>query len=181
MIDRASALELVRRRAPNENLFKHMLAVEAVMRALARHFGEDEEVWGLTGLLHDLDYAQTVDDFARHGYVTCEELEGKLPPEALHAILAHPGHVPAESRLDWALYCSDPVTGLVVAAVLMHPSHRLSEYRLKSLKKRFKDKRFAAGADRDQISTCEKIGLQLDEFLALALEAMTGIADELGF
>ena len=121
-----------------------------------------------------------MNDFARHAYLTCDELKDKLPPEALHAILAHPGHVPAESRFDWALYCADPVTGLITAAVLMHPSRQLVGYQVKSLKKRFKDKRFAAGADRDQIMTCTRLGLELDEFLALSLDAMTEIADELG-
>ncbi len=158
-----------------------MLAVEAVMIKLAQRFGEDEQLWGLTGLLHDLDYADTVDDFARHGYITCELLKDELPPEALHAILAHPAHVPAETKMDWSLYCSDPVTGLITAAVLMHPSRKLAGYKAKSLKKRFKDKRFAAGANREQIMTCSELGLELDEFLTLSLEAMTGIAGELGF
>lgn len=180
MISRTAALELVQERVPNENLLKHMLAVEAVIRALAKRLGEDEELWGVTGLLHDLDYDKTFDNPDRHAYLTCDELKDDLPPEALHAILAHPGHVQAESKFDWALYCADPVTGLVIAAVLMHPARKLEVYKVKSLKKRFKDKRFAAGADRDQIRACEKLGLELDEFLSLALEAMTEIADQLG-
>lgn len=180
MINRSEALELVKANVRNENLVKHMIAVEAVMRALATHFGEDEELWGITGLLHDLDYSETVDDFQRHGYRTCEMLEGKLPPEGLHAILAHPGHVEALNRFDWSLYCCDPVTGLMTAAALMHPSHKLSELQLKSVKKRFKDKRFAAGANREQILTCSEIGLEKDEFLELSLEAMRGVSKELG-
>lgn len=180
MIKREEALALVKENVDNDNLIKHMLAVEAVMRRLARHFSEDEDLWGITGLLHDLDYSSTVNDFQRHGHLTCEMLRDQLPPEALHAILAHPAHVPAESKFDWSLYCADPVTGLITAAALMHPSHSLQQLPVKSVKKRFKDKRFAAGADRDQISSCGKIGIELDDFLALALGAMTGIADELG-
>ena len=180
MITRAEALDLINRKIENKNLVKHMIAVEAVMRGLARCLGEDEELWSLTGLLHDLDYQETVDNFSQHGHVTCQMLEGKLPPEALHAILAHPGHVKPESAFDWALYCADPVTGLIIAAALMHPSHSLSGLQVKSVSKRFKDKRFAAGADRDQIMTCTNLGLERDEFLALALESMRSASDELG-
>ena len=181
MIDRTSALELLKDNIDNENLIKHSIAVEAVMRALAKRLGEDEELWGITGLLHDLDYSETVDNFERHGHRTCEMLEGKLPPEALHAILAHPAHVAAENNFDWALYCSDPVTGLLTAAALMHPSKRLEELQLKSVKKRFKDKRFAAGANREQMKTCDNIGLELEEFLDISLNAMRSVADQLGF
>lgn len=165
----------------NPNLVRHVLSVEAVMKALARRLDEDEELWGLTGLLHDLDVDETVDDFPRHGYITGDLLKDELPPESLHAIVAHPGHEPAENRFDWALYCADPITGLITAAVLMHPSHKLSELKVKSVKKRFKDKRFAAGANREAIKCCEKIGIELEEFLELSLKAMRDISDELGF
>ncbi len=180
LIDRAAALELVRKNVENENLVKHMIAVEAVMRRLAQHLSEDEELWSVTGLLHDLDYSETVDNFARHGYRSCEMLEGQLPPEALHAILAHTGHIEAESKFDWALYSCDPVTGLITAAALMHPSHSLAGLQVKSVRKRFKDKRFAAGANREQILTCSNIGLEKDEFLELSLEAMRSVSDQLG-
>ncbi|MDP8228226.1 MAG: HD domain-containing protein [Candidatus Electryoneaceae bacterium] len=181
MIERSEALKLVEARVSNVNMVHHMLAVEAVMRSLARHLGEDEELWGVTGLLHDLDTPETVDDFPRHGYLTAEMLADKLPEKALHAIKVHPGHIPAETTFDWALYCADPVTGLITAATLVHPSRQLAQIKLKSLKKRFKDKRFAAGADREIIKTCDQIGLELSDFLALSLEAMQGIADQLGF
>jgi len=180
MIDRSEALALVEAQVKNRNLVKHMVAVEAVMRGLARRLGAEEELWGLTGLLHDLDYSLTMDNPARHARMGCEMLEGKLPPEALHAILAHPEHVPPESRFDWALYCADPVTGLVVAAALMHPSKKLAGVDLEFLKRRFQGKRFAAGANREQIQQCSRLGLELDEFLNLALTAMQGAADELG-
>ncbi|MCF7811383.1 HDIG domain-containing protein [bacterium] len=180
MIDRTSALNLLHDNIDNDNLIKHSLAVEAVMRALAEKLNADIELWGITGLLHDLDYSETFDNFARHGYRTCEMLEGQLPPEALHAILAHPAHVKAENEFDWALYCCDPVTGLITAAALMHPSKNLAELQVKSIKKRFKDKRFAAGANREQMMECSKINLELSEFLEISLIAMRSVADELG-
>ncbi|MDP8237963.1 MAG: HDIG domain-containing protein [Candidatus Hatepunaea meridiana] len=180
MIDRDTALELVNKSVSNENLIKHMIATEAVMRALAFRAGEDVDLWGITGLLHDLDYDETVNDFPRHGYRTAEILESQLPPEALHAIRAHPGHIPPESSFAWALFCADPITGLITAASLMHPSHTLAGLQVKSVKKRFKDKRFAAGASREQILTCSEIGLEKDEFLELALNAMRGVSDQLG-
>jgi len=180
LIDRTAAFEILKKNIKNENLIKHSLAVEAVMRALALRLGEDEELWGVTGLLHDLDYTETVDNFERHGYRTCEMLEGKLSQEALHAILAHPEHVTAENNFDWALYCSDPITGLLIAAALMHPSKKLENLQLKSVKKRLKDKRFAAGANREQIRSCSNLDLELEEFLNISLLAMRGVADQLG-
>jgi len=162
-------------------MIRHSLSVEAVMRGLAERFGEDVELWGVTGLLHDLDTDQTINDYPRHGYLTCEILEGQLPEDALHAIRVHPGHIPAESRFDWSLYCADPVTGLITAAVLVHPSHSLAEIKVSSLRKKFKDKSFAAGANRNAIISCEQIGLELEPFLELSLTAMQGISGQLEF
>ena len=151
------------------------------MRALARRFHQDEELWGLAGLLHDLDYDETAKDMARHGYKTVEMLQDSdLPQEVLHAILAHPGHVERESLMDKALYCADPVTGLIVAAALIHPAKKLEPLDVKFLMNRFKEKHFARGANRDQIQACQELGLSLEEFLGLALEAMKGISRELG-
>ncbi len=182
MLNRQEALELVKQHVNNRNLVKHMIAVEAVMRRLARHFGENEEVWGLAGLLHDLDYAETVDDFARHGFRTVEILQDyNVPPEILQAIKSHPGHVPRLSPMDHALYAVDPLTGLIVAAVLMHPQKKLAALDADFIRRRFKEKRFAAGADRDQIRACSELGLELDKFFQLGLEGMREAADELGF
>jgi len=182
MLPREEALALVKQHVPNRNLVKHMIAVEAVMRRLARHFNEDEELWGLAGLLHDLDYAQTVDNFDRHGFCTVEILTGMdVPTEVLHAIQAHTGHIPCESRLDRAIYAVDPLTGLIVAAVLMHPQKKLAALDVDFLLRRFKEKRFAAGADRDQIQSYSQIGLELEDFLKINLEGMREVAEELGF
>ncbi len=180
-MDRKEALDLVFARVEEPSLRNHMLATEAVMRALAAHFGEDQDQWGLAGLLHDLDYNETVNDFPRHGHITSEILSDKgIPQEILDAIVAHAGHRERVTLLDMALYAADPVTGLLVAAALIRPERELAGVKLKSVKKRFKEKQFARGADRDQIRSCEDMGLSLDDFLELSLEAMKGIAGEIG-
>ena len=178
---REEALKLVNEKVSNKNLRKHMLATEAVMRHLARKLGEDEDLWALTGLLHDLDYDQTVNDFPRHGLITAEMLaEADVPEEAIYAIKSHPGHFPRKSVLDKALYAVDPITGLIVAAALMHPTKRLKNVDTDFVERRFKEKRFAAGADRDQIRSCGDFDLTLKDFIALSLEAMQGICEALG-
>ena len=178
---REEALQMVQDKVKNKNLQKHMFATEAVMRRLARHFGEDEAMWGLAGLLHDLDYDETVNDFPKHGLVTAELLEDTdVPDEVIHAIKSHPGHFPRESLMDRAIYAADPVTGLIVAAALMHPSKKLKNLDVDFVERRFKEKRFAAGANRDQIRSCEDMELSLNDFIALSLEAMQSIDDQLG-
>jgi hypothetical protein len=181
-MDRETAYKLVKSKVKQGNLIKHIVSVEAVMRRLAEHFGEDVERWGLLGLLHDLDYSETADDHKRHTYVTREWLQEypEFDDEFLRAIHCHAGHLPCETRMEWALYASDATTGLVVAAVLTHPSRKLAQIQVKSLLKRFKEKRFAAGADREAIAGCSQIGLTLEEFLTLALDGMRNISDELG-
>lgn len=180
-MNREEAFALVKKHVNNKNLIKHMLATEAVMRRLARRLDEDEQQWALAGLLHDLDYDETVDNFARHGLVTAEVLESEdIPESVIHAIKSHPGHFPRESKMDKALYAADPVTGLIVAAALMHPTKKLENVNAEFIERRFKEKRFAAGADRDQIRSCETLGISLNEFIGLSLEAMQGVATELG-
>jgi putative nucleotidyltransferase with HDIG domain len=172
---------LVQEQVSNKNLRNHMLAAEAVMRRLAGHFKEDEEIWGLAGLVHDLDYDQTVNDFPKHGIISAEMLEARGVPEAvIHAVKSHPGHFPRTSLLDHALYAVDPVTGLIVAATLMHPEKKLKSIDADFIIRRFGEKRFAAGANREQIKTCETFGLPLRDFVALSLEAMQGIDAEIG-
>jgi len=180
LISREEALKFVHENIDTESLINHMLSVEAVMRSLAKKFGEDEELWGITGLVHDVDLGRTRDNLDRHGLEGAEMLEGKLPPEALQAIRAHPGILPRETKIDWALYFGDPITGLITAGAYMRPSRSVVDMELKSLKKKFKDKRFAAGVNRDQIRACSELGLELDEFLQLALDAMKGIHSDIG-
>lgn len=180
-MDRDEAVGLVEEMVPEQNLRNHMFATEAVMRALAHRFGEDVETWGLAGLVHDLDYVETVEDFGRHGIVSAGILREKgVEEEILDAIIAHAGHRERVTLLDKALYAADPVTGLVVAAALVHPEKKLEFVTLKSLRKRFREKQFARGANREQILCCEEMGVSLDEFLELSLDAMKGVASGIG-
>jgi len=181
-LDRAVAWDLVRVSVKNQNLVKHMLAVEACLSALATRLGGDAQRWGLAGLVHDLDYEQTKDDPSSHAMIAAQTLAGhNVDPEVVQAVRAHSGNVPLESPLDKAIWAADPVTGLIVAAALMHPSKKLANIDTDFILRRFKEKRFAAGANRDQIQTCTpNLGLSLDEFLAICLKAMQDIAAELG-
>jgi len=182
-MDREEALDSVRANVENGNLVKHMLATEAIMRALARRFGESEEEWGLTGLLHDIDVELTEGDMSSHSKLGADLARELGASEAMaHAIITHNERhgVPLETNLDKALFCTDPLTGLITAAVLVRPDKKLAGLEVKSVQKRYKEKSFAAGANREQIASCSEIGLELDEFIELGLEAMKQIAAELG-
>lgn len=184
MIARAEAEALLRERIESPNLVHHCVAAGIIMEALARRLalGEaDVARWELTGLLHDLDYAQTAEDPERHGVVTAGLLADRLDDEQLHAILAHAAHAPLETPMDRALFAADPATGFIVAAALVRPDRQLTGVELKSLKKRWKERSFARGASREQMASCEALGLARDEFLELALEAMKARATEIGF
>lgn len=175
MLTREAALALIQAQNPEAHMLQHAQASEAVMRALARHFGEDEDLWGLTGLLHDLDYPQTKDSPERHGLVSGDILDGRMPEAAVRAIKAHNGFCtgcPPESRFGFALRAAETVTGLVTAAALVRPTG-MEGMEAKSLKKKMKDKAFAAAVNRETIRECEQIGLPLDDFLSLAITAMT--------
>ncbi|OYD17060.1 phosphohydrolase [candidate division WOR-3 bacterium JGI_Cruoil_03_51_56] len=179
-MNRNEAWILVQSMVKNRNLIKHMLATEACLRALARRLDENEEQWGLAGLIHDLDYEQTKNDPARHGIVSTKLLESRgIDAEIIHAVLAHAGHAPLESTLDKALYAADPLTGLIVAAALMHPKKSLAGLDTGFILRRFKEKKFAAGANREQIKTGTGLGLSLEEFITVCLNAMQGISDQL--
>ena len=182
-MDREGALVSIRANVENENLIKHMLATEAIMRALARRLGEDEEEWGLTGLLHDIDVELTDGDMSSHSKLGADLVREMGAGEAMAmAVLTHnEAHgVPRETMLDKALFCADPLTGLITAAVLVRPDKSLASLEAKSVRKRFKEKGFAAGAGREQIALCSELGLELDEFVGLGVEAMKGIATDLG-
>ena len=182
-MDREEALDSIRANVENRNLIKHMLATEAIMRALARRFDEDETEWGLAGLLHDIDVELTDGDMSSHSRLGADLARELGASEAIaHAILAHNERhgVPLETKLDRAHFCADPLTGLIVAAALVHPDKELAGLEVSSIKKRFKEKSFAAGANREQIARCCDIGLELDEFIGLGLEAMKKIAATLG-
>ena len=181
-MNREEALTTVKEKVKNQNLVNHMLATEAVMRALAEKFGEDVEEWGLAGLLHDIDLDECKGDMTVHGRVSAEMARGMGVSDAVcHAILCH-GMLdePCETVMDKALFCADPVTGLITAGALIRPEKKLSVVEARSILKRFKEKSFAAGANREQIAKCANIGLTLEEFIGLSLKAMQGISDDLG-
>ncbi len=182
-MNRDEAWELLKKNLTNRNLRNHSLAVEAVMRRLAEHFGEDVEKWGLAGLLHDIDYDRTKDDPHRHSLEGAQMLaELGLPEDVVHAVKVH-NHMHGEPRvslMDKALFCVDPLTGFIVAGALIRPEKKLEAVDVPFLKNRFKEKAFARGANRETMSTYTELGLSFDEYLGMGLEAMQGIAEEIG-
>jgi len=181
-MNREEALNSIEANVENRKLIKHMLATEAIMRALARKLGEDEEEWGLTGLVHDIDVELTGGDMNTHSKLGADLVrEMGASDTMVHAVLCHnEAHgVSRNTKLDKALFCADPLTGLITAAALVRPDKKLAGVELKSVRKRFKEKSFAAGASREQIATCSELGLELDEFIELGLEAMKDIAKDL--
>jgi putative nucleotidyltransferase with HDIG domain len=183
-ITREEALALVKEHIQNQNLIKHCLASEAVMRALAERLGQDKGKWGLAGLLHDLD-VETVDaDLTRHTAETEKILREKgVNAEIIRAIRLHNEKAHGEKRsqlFEHALAAGETITGLIIATTLVYPDKKIGSVKPKSIKKRMKEKGFAAGVDRDIIMECEKLGMDIDEFSRVCLAAMQGIADELG-
>jgi uncharacterized protein len=179
---REEALGLVTSRLGDGPTTAHCLACEACMRALAARFGEDPELWGLAGLVHDLDLDVCADDPERHTLVGAEVLRAAGAPEAVvDAVLGHNDKAPRVSRMAKALWVVDPTTGFITAAALIRPSRSTSDLEVGSVKKRMKDKRFAAAVKREQIAACEaELGLSLDEFLSACLAAMDGVRDAIG-
>jgi putative nucleotidyltransferase with HDIG domain len=180
----AEVLAVVEARVANEHRRRHMLATEAIMRGLAVRLGEDPELWGLAGLAHDLDAEETGDDFARHGAVAAETLRTLgLPAEVVHAVAAHNPltGVATDSDFDVALLSADQLSGLITAAVLVRPEKDLQGVKLGSLRKRYREGAFARGVDREAIARCTEIGLELDEFMAIGLDAMQARASDIGF
>lgn len=181
---RDEALELLKQNIQNQNLIKHSLAVEAVMRALARHFGEDEEKWGLAGLLHDIDYEKTKENPKEHSLFSAKILKDLgVSEEICQAVKVHNeahGILP-KSLMEKSLFVVDPLTGLIVAAVLVLPSKKIIDLTVENILNRFKEKSFARGANREIIKCAEKfLNLKLEDFVKLGLEAMQKINKELG-
>ncbi len=181
---RDEAIELLHQYIKNENMRKHCLAAEAVVKAVAQKLGKDEEKWALAGLLHDLDVELVNADPKIHGMETARILEEKgVDPEIVEAIKLHNEEatdIPRTKVFHHALSAGETITGLITATALVYPDKKLANVKSKSVKKRMKAKAFAASIDRDKIRECEKAGIPLDEFINLSLEAMQGISDELG-
>lgn len=181
LMTREDALALVEANVKNRNLRKHMLASEAVMRALALRLGADQELWGLTGLVHDVDYDQTANEPARHALLGAEILTGKgLPSDLVHAVKAHAEKAPVESTLDRAMVAADPLTGFLVSCALIRPEKKLAIVDVQFVKNRMAEKQFSRAVSREQIQSCTELGLTLEEFVGIALEAMKTISAELG-
>lgn len=182
-MERTEALQLVKKHVKNKNLIKHMIATEAVMGALAEHFSEDVAAWRLAGLIHDLDYDKTADDPNQHGLLTVQMLQVlDFPETIIQAVRAHNEALgyPRISLLDKALYAADPVTGLIVAAALIHPEKKLSAIDTQFVLNRFGEKHFARGANREQIQACSELGMELEAFVSISLKAMQEASGELG-
>ncbi len=180
--NRAETLALVHDFVDSESLRRHMLSVEAAMRAYARKLGEDEDLFGLTGLVHDMDYEKRPDE---HPLPAAELLREKgYPEELVHAVLAHNSPrtgVEPETVLDRSLRACDEVTGLITAAALVRPSRSILDLEAKSVMKKFKDRAFAAGVDREDVANgAAELGVELKEHVEFVIEAMRGIAEDLG-
>lgn len=182
-MNREEALKHVKENIKNKNLLKHMYATEAVMIGLAEKFGEDKEKWGIAGLVHDIDYDTTADDPERHSLVGGAMLE-KLgyDEDIVYAVKSHNKVHGLERRslIDKALFCTDPLTGLIVASALISPAKKLHAIDAQFVINRFHEKTFARGANREQISACSDIGLTLEEFISIGLESMRQINHILG-
>lgn len=181
MIDRQAAWELLNQYTSNVNLIRHALAVEAAMKAYADRFGEDPELWSVTGLIHDFDYERFPEEHPQKGAAILKE--AGWPGEIVEAVLAHADHtgVPRRTRLAKALYAVDELCGFITAATLVRPGKRVADLPVRSVKKRMKDKAFARAVDRDAIRRgAEELGVELDDHIGVVVGAMAGIADQLG-
>lgn len=168
----------------NENLQKHMLSVEAAMRFYARKYGEDEELWAMTGLLHDCDYEE-YPDLREHTQVSAQWLrEGGYDERIIYAILAHNDLNTGQPRTDLlskALYACDEITGMITATALVRPNKSVIGLEVSSVRKKMKSKGFAAGVNRDDlVKGAAELGVDLDEHIAFVIEAMSSVAESLG-
>ncbi len=194
MITRKEALKFLNEKIDNKNIIKHMLATEALMAGVyealktkgGTDFGGTKEEWLMAGLLHDGDYVEGVPE-ERQGIQVVEWLKEaghQVPENVAQTMAAHNWSatgVEPKTKMDWAIFCGDSLTGLIVACALVRPDKKLASVEVVSVMKKFKDKAFAAGTRREDIALCEeKLGIPLEEFVKIGLEAMQGISDSLG-
>lgn len=181
-MNRDDAIAIVNQYVKNPNLIKHMLAVETAMRFYARKYGEDEEKWAITGLLHDFDWEihPTMKEHPLAGEPILRE--HGVPEDIIHAVLSHATHtgIPRETLMERALFACDEITGLITAVALVRPSRALYDLKPKSVKKKWKDKSFAAGANREEMEQgAEELGVELWEHVGNVIQAMNLIAEDL--
>ncbi len=178
-------LDLLRQNVKTPKMIAHCMASEAVLRTLARHCGADEDLWGITGLLHDIDVEKTSGDSSLHGPFGAKMLRDEgIPDESLDAIIMHNEKASGKTRetiFQHALAAGETVTGLIFAVALVYPDKKISSVKVKSVTKRMKEKIFAASVKRENIMECECLGLVLDDFIKLSLDALSPIETELGF
>jgi hypothetical protein len=179
-MNRDAAVELCREKALKETTVRHLISVEGVMRALARRFGEDEELWALTGLFHDLDQDHTGDDAGGHAYMAAEWLrEAGVDERVVNGVLAHAHEHYRTDLMSKAVVHADAVAGLLVAAALVRPE-KAEGMKVSSVKKKLKEKAFAPGVNREEITGVEaSIGLPLDEFIVVSIEGLQQVAPEI--
>lgn len=182
-MDRDKAMEELLLRIENENIIRHSLAVEAIMRKLARHFNEHESLWGITGLVHDIDYERVNGDMSIHGKMGGDILEAlNADSTIVYAVRAHNpvNNFLRRRKIDKALYCSAPVADLIIACALIQPDKKLKNVDEGFVIDNYNRKDFASDVNREQIASCSELGLTLKEFVALSLEALKEISDQLG-
>ena len=182
-MEREKALNLLEENLKNKNLIKHCLAVEAAMRDLAGYFEEDENKWGVCGLLHDIDYEKTKSNPEEHSKLGAEMLKGlEFDQEICDAVLIHNEvhNVEPQTKMAKALFCVDPLTGLIVASVLVLPSKKINDLKTENILNRFKEKSFAKGANREIIKKSQDLlNLPLEKFTEIVLRAMQKISNQL--
>jgi putative nucleotidyltransferase with HDIG domain len=179
-MNRDDAIALCREKCLKETTVRHLISVEGVMRTLARRFGEDEDLWALTGLFHDLDQDHTGEDASNHARIAAEWLrEAGVDERVINGVLAHAYAEYRTDRMSQAVVHADAVAGLLVAAALVRPE-RSAGMKVSSVKKKLKEKSFAPGVNRDEVNDVEEnIGLPLDEFLAVSIEGLQEVAPDI--
>lgn len=179
-MDRDAAIALVREKAEKETTVRHLISVEGVMRALARRLDGDADLWGLTGLFHDLDQDQTGDDAEGHAHLAAGWLrEAGVDERVINGVLAHAHEQYRTDLMSKAVVHADAVAGLLVAAALVRPD-RATGMKVSSVKKKLKEKAFAPGVNREEITSAEEsIGLPLEEFIAVGIEGLQSVAGEI--
>lgn len=183
MLTRDEALKLVQKNVTKRNVIYHMLAVEAIMRNTAKYFREDEDQWGLIGLLHDIDYEKTENTPEKHTLFAEEILKGFVTDQFIKSIKTHNfrhTNMMPENRMEKTLIAGDAISGLLVACALVMPSKKLKDVKVETVAKKFKDKDFARGAERERILFCEEIGIPREKFFEIALNALKNIATQIG-
>ena len=184
MLTRNEALTLVKKNVTKKNSVFHMVAVEAIMKSIAKYLGENERLWQLTGLLHDIDYEKTENNPDMHSLLSEKILSNfDVPEDILRAIKAHNfvySHINPESNMEKALIACDAISGLLVACALVMPSKKLAEVKLSTVKKKYKDKSFARGVARERILFCEEIGIPRNIFFKLSLDGLKTVSSEIG-